>query len=391
MGNKTLVAVALDYPITLRGGVGVIVESLLEHLSVEFDVLLISPDAPQTIQSHPCYARIAKHLPFHPEALTRADARKLAQSIRDHGASLVHFHAGGHLGWGTRSGWKSPLPFLACLKIPTLFAAHQITPLLEGYCAKDRPLWYKLALLPPVWLASTFALANASSIMTDSRHDAELLQQNYPFLKNKVGFMYHSRLDADEPVTFSREGRETFILSVGHIAFRKGQDILAEAFAKIAHRYPAWRLLIAGPVLEGACSERIEQIREKYNLQERIEMTGSDSIPGELMKRAGLFVQPSRMEAFGLALQEAMFWGCPCIGSNTGGIPELITHERTGLLVHPGDADALSDALVDLLNKPEKQLQLGKAAHSSIVDRGMTGQAMADHYAHIYRKLLSQP
>ncbi len=379
---------ALDYPLTLRGGVSVIVESLLKYLPAGYDVLLISPDDPQELQKHPCSKRINGHIRFDPAALTHGEASNLAETIGKRGALLVHFHAGGNLEWGTRSGWKSPLPFLARAGIPCVFSAHQVTSLLEGYCAKARPLWHKLALLPAVWLASTYALQHASKILTDSKHDADLLKHNFPLLSAKIAHVYHSRLDAAGPATPPGINREPTILSVGHIAFRKGQHILAEAFSKIAPQYPEWKLVIAGPALERACAEEIERISATGGLRDRIQMIGSHPAPQELMQRAAIFVQPSLMEAFGLALQEAMFFGCACVGSNVGGIPELISHNRTGMLFPAGRIDSLSGILAELISGPERRRELVERAHTSMVASGMTGQAMASNYDGIYRNIL---
>jgi glycosyltransferase involved in cell wall biosynthesis len=380
---------ALDYPLTLRGGVSVIVESLLKYLPTGYDVLLISPDHPQELQKYPCSQRISGHIRFDPATLTHALASNLAETIGKRGVALVHFHAGGNLEWGTRSGWKSPLPFLAHAGIPCVFSAHQVTSLLDGYCAKTHPLWYKLALLPAVWSASTYALRQATKILTDSKHDADQLKRNYPLLSGKIGFVYHSRLDAAEPATLPGINREPTILSVGHIAFRKGQHNLAEAFSKIAPQYPEWKLVMAGPVLENACAEKIGRISATSGLSGRIQMIGSHPAPQELMQRAAIFVQPSLMEAFGLALQEALFFGCACVGSNVGGIPELISHNRTGMLFPAGRIDSLSGILAELISEPERRLQLATTAHASIVARGMTGQAMASNYDKIYRDILN--
>jgi glycosyltransferase involved in cell wall biosynthesis len=388
MADRVLIAMALDYPLTLRGGVSVIVESLLEHLSSSYRVLLISPDASEALGNHPCSRRIDGHICFDPAGLTPAVARDLVETIRQRGVRLVHFHAGGNLGWGNRSGWKSPLPGLARAGIPSVFSAHQVTPLLENYCANDRPLWYKLGLFPVVWSACTYALRHASQILTDSRHDADQLKRGYPLLAGKIDFVYHSRLDAARVVAPAATGRETTILSVGHIAFRKGQHILAEAFARIAPQYPEWKLVIAGPALESDCAQTIERISAAPGLRGRILMIGSHPAPQELMQTAAIFVQPSLMEALGLALQEAMFFGCACIGSNVGGIPELIAHQRTGLLCPAGDIDALAGALGELMRQPDQRLLLARAAQASILARGMTGQAMAANHEKVYQRIL---
>jgi glycosyltransferase involved in cell wall biosynthesis len=115
---------------------------------------------------------------------------------------------------------------------------------------------------------------------------------------------------------------------------------------------------------------------------------GSHPQPDQLMRTAAIFVQPSLIEAFGLALQEAMFRECACIGTRTGGIPELITHEQTGLLCAVNNPSELAQALERLLLTPMMRDQLGQAARLDIVRRGMTGRAMAQQYEALYRRLL---
>lgn len=387
MSDRALIAIALDYPLTLRGGVSVIVEALLNYLSPEFELLLVSPDAPETLRQHPAFARLQGHFEFHPAQLTRTQAWEFASQLAQRGVQLVHFHAGGHLEWGNRRGTKSPLPFLRRAGIPCVFSAHQITPLLEGYCAKDASRVRKLALLPAVWSAVNYALAHASCILTDSQHDTNQFKRQYPLLAGRTGFLYHSRLDANEAVAPPEAAREKLIVSVGHIAFRKGQHILAEAFSRIAAQHPDWKMVLAGPVLETACGDQIEKICRQF--PGRMILAGSHPAPRELMRQAAIFVQPSLMEALGLALQEAMFSGCACIGTKVGGIPELITPDETGLLCPAGDVVALATALTVLICEPELRRRFGSAAQVSIRQKGMTGQAMATSHEKIYRRLIS--
>jgi glycosyltransferase involved in cell wall biosynthesis len=387
MAGSTSIGIAADYPITLRGGVGVIVESLIQNLSSRYRLTLISPDRSPEFISHACQQRLDGHIYVDHDHLSREGARQLAREIQQRALKLVHFNGGGHLTWGNRRGLKSPMPFLRDGGVPCIYSAHQICGLLEGYCRADRPLWYKLALLPAMWSASTYALAHANRIIADSRHDARLLGRNYPWLAHKIDFIYHSRLDQNEPAA-PRAEREHTVLSVGHIAFRKGQHVLADAFAQIAPRHPDWKLVMAGPVLETACGEAIEQTRSKHRLHDRILTIGSHPQPDQLMRTAAIFVQPSLIEAFGLALQEAMFRECACIGTRTGGIPELITHEQTGLLCAVNNPSELAQALERLLLTPMMRDQLGQAARLDIVRRGMTGRAMAQQYEALYRRLL---
>src|SRR5258706_11827703 len=105
------------------------------------------------------------------------------------------------------------------------------------------------------------------------------------------------------------------------------------------------------------------------------------------MYRASIFVMPSLREGLGLSLQEAMFRGCACVGTAVGGIPDLIEHGRTGLLVPPNNPAALAEALRELIAQPALRRQLAERARASIFAKGMTRQHMIRHHAELYHNL----
>ena len=77
--------------------------------------------------------------------------------------------------------------------------------------------------------------------------------------------------------------------------------------------------------------------------------------------QADVFVMPSLVEAFGVVFLEAMASGIPVIGARAGGVPELIDHDRNGLLIEPGDAGGLTELLLRLLTDTPLQERLRKA------------------------------
>ena len=103
------------------------------------------------------------------------------------------------------------------------------------------------------------------------------------------------------------------------------------------------------------------------------------------MRRTSVFVQPSRWEALGLALQEALYYGCPSIGTDVGGIPELIDQGVNGLLVPPDDPEAMAIALEKLLSDETMRRRFSKAAPESIIGKGMTANKMGGEYLALYR------
>jgi len=108
------------------------------------------------------------------------------------------------------------------------------------------------------------------------------------------------------------------------------------------------------------------------------------------MAEASIFVQPSLEEALGLALQEAIYHGCPAIGTRVGGIPEVIDDGVTGLLVPPGCVASLSQALDRMMSDPHLQQSLGSEGRHSIVAKGMLHETMLLRHRVLYSEVLVQ-
>jgi glycosyltransferase involved in cell wall biosynthesis len=102
-----------------------------------------------------------------------------------------------------------------------------------------------------------------------------------------------------------------------------------------------------------------------------------------------LLVYPSVMGAFGLVVLEAMACGLPVVVSQLNGTTEVITHDRTGILVPPGDPRALADAVVGLLRDPPRGARLAAAGQSHVQAHFSAG-IFAREYLELYRSLLDR-
>jgi glycosyltransferase involved in cell wall biosynthesis len=222
-----------------------------------------------------------------------------------------------------------------------------------------------------------------------SRHDLQNLRRWYRPFRDRFVQIYHSRLYRDAaPIATGK--REPLILNVGHIANRrKGQVVLAKAFAAIAARHPEWKLAFAGHDCGDGSVEQIRQVAAAGRLGDRISLLGQRDDVMKLMTGAAIYVQPSFEEALGMALQEAMFCGCACVGSRVGGIPELIQDHHLGLLVEPGSVPQLSEALEQLIRDESRRATLGRAAAASISERGMTVEAMVKQHFELYETIVA--
>jgi glycosyltransferase involved in cell wall biosynthesis len=380
-GHSCRLALALEYPITLPGGVSVLVRALLENLPSRFEIVLLSPDSEDNLPDS-IRARLKQHVHCPPQQ-TLESARGLTDTLRRLGVDMVHFHSGGNYGWGNRRFGTCPIPYLNRAGVLCFHTPHLVVSPFDGYCGPQRPLWQKFALFPLAYSAKLAQLRHTHLEIAVSQHDAMKLRRWYPHRAGKVEQIYHSVL-ASSARPAPPGLRKKIILSVGHVAFRKGQHILVRAFARIATRHPEWELWIAGHQAESSCWQEIENLIRKHGLEARIKLLGAHSDTATLMRQAGIFVQPSLHEALGLALQEALWYGCPAIGSRVGGIPELIHHQKNGLLVAPGDEQELASAFEKLLTRPELRAGMSIAAHQSISDKKMTQEAMVRRHVEIY-------
>lgn len=176
---------------------------------------------------------------------------------------------------------------------------------------------------------------------------------------------------------------ELLLLGTGSLVERKGFQVLIDALAQLSQGQPSlpqWHLAIAG---EGSYRNEIESRIRKAQLADRVSLLGYRSDIPDLQAGADLFVMPSLWEGLPLAVLEAMCAGNPVVASRTSGIPEAIRDSETGLLVQPGQVDALANALGTVMTDPDLRLRLGSRAREVALSR-FTVSRMADDYERLY-------
>jgi glycosyltransferase involved in cell wall biosynthesis len=172
----------------------------------------------------------------------------------------------------------------------------------------------------------------------------------------------------------------------GRLVPEKGADVLLRAFARTAEQIPQARLLVAGDGLE---RERLHRLKDELGL------SGSVAMPGHLSRAkierrfdaAWTQVVPSRWEEpFGNAALEGMMRGTAVIASRAGGLAEFVRDDRTGLLVPPGDPEALAGALVRLLRDRELAEEMGRQGRELALEQ-FSEAGCVDRLLQIYRTL----
>ena len=155
------------------------------------------------------------------------------------------------------------------------------------------------------------------------------------------------------------------LLSVGRLAPAKGQLLLVQACAELAHEGQLFELTVVG---DGPDRAALEAAVQAHRLTHCIRFTGALNQPevrAEL-DRADAFVLPSLAEGIPVVLMEAMASGVPCVTTPVNGIPELIEHDRTGLLATPGCVQALKAQLRRVVADEALRLTLAVAARAQV-------------------------
>lgn len=156
-----------------------------------------------------------------------------------------------------------------------------------------------------------------------------------------------------------------YLLYFGRLdVFQKGLDTLLQSFRILHRRHPALELRIAG---RGKDAARVEAMARELGVEGAVRMLGAVSEEERRALFAGAAVQlmPSRFEGFGMVAAEAMAAGVPLVAAAAGSLPEVVDAPRGGVLVPPGDPEALAGAVERLLADPAARASLSASARES--------------------------
>ncbi len=174
----------------------------------------------------------------------------------------------------------------------------------------------------------------------------------------------------------------TLILTVASLTPVKDHATLVDALAGLSpSRRQGVRALFLG---DGAERPRLQQQIRARGLNDVVRMPGGSDQIADHLRAADIFVLPSRLEGMSNAILEAMASALPVIAAHTGGNPELIRHERTGLLCTGADAASFSAALARLLGDAAMRRAMGDAAREQALEQFSLSAMMrgyADYYA----------
>ncbi len=377
------IAFAIEASLPLRGGVNVLVETLIESLPDDWRVVLLSVD-PQGSDPRTLHPRVSAHVPWNTTPTSPAQARDVAAKLHALGVRLVHFH-GGVFGFGMRFFGHCPIRPLRALGVRTVWTDHTWRPLIDGFCDPAKPWLIKAGFLPLAWTSRLLELRALDVLTASSKYALRKERALFWPVRSKMRLLYYTRSSEALPAA---DPREKTIVSVGHVARRKGQLTLLRAFRQIAGRFPEWRLQIVGPPGEADYASWIENEARHPDLQGRVEIVGGVRDGWRYTLRAGIFVQPSVFEGLPVALMEAFSLSTPCVATACQGNDELIENEKNCLATPIGDESAMAAALARMIEDEPLRARLGAAAREFVIANGMTIEAMKRNHLEMYEQLI---
>jgi starch synthase len=410
----TVMILSMEYTSEVSGGVGTHVLELARGLSqaeCQVCVLACTPGRSKTLGE----LNLTVHL-ISPSTASFLNGAKQswAGSILAFTADLV---SKGREVIG-RNGWMPDI--IQCYGWLTFSAARQLgemyrIPVLSNIPLISEPIerWWGQTPDQEIVRQEELLFRNAKAFITVSKSMRKIIQDTYGVPDNRIHVVYNGMdpqpfINPASKSDLIRQLRQTVagsnqkvVIFAGRLHPHKGIAALLDSASQVIAKYPGVRYLLAGEPDSREFAQKIHGLLDQHpGLRDRITLLGK--IPrnqlAALYQVADLALVPSVYEPFGYAAIEAMAAGVPVIASNVGGLGEIISHGRTGLLVtvhrrpaepHLVDIGELAAAQLTLLNNEAMARQLAMAGRQRIVDC-FNLEMMAQSTVTVYRDTIAR-
>ena len=226
-------------------------------------------------------------------------------------------------------------------------------------------------------------------------------------MKDEVGFIFQTPADKMRVIpnaielsefTFdpqkapSRQNfalpEEKIVFYIGRMVPEKGVQTLLQAVPGILREVPEAKFILAG---KGPYEEELKRMSREMGLEHKVQFIGyiEDTVRNALYNYAELAVFPSLYEPFGIVALEGMATKTPVVVSDTGGLREIVKHEKNGLLFPPGDGNALARQIIRLLKESGLAKRLAENAYHYVL-RDYTWSGVAQKTLGVYQEILEE-
>ena len=313
--------------------------SIVENLDLDkFEIHCITPPGKLAGEIKDLHRRIDLETVPMRTRLEFSSIKKIRKIIKDLKPNIIHVH-------GTRAGSLGRLAAVG-LNIPVIYTEHLWT---NDYKISNQVLNYFHHI--GGWFLDLFTTLN---IAVSGAVKEFMISRNISY-DEKIKVIYNG-VEPTKTEAKIFEKNHHIIGTVGTLIPLKGIQYLIQAMPQILKSFPETKLEIIG---EGPFKKVLQLQAKKRKVAKAVEFVGFEADVEKRLAKLDLYVQPSISESFGLAIVQAMSVGLPVVATHTGGIPEVVTENKSGLLVKAGDVKALAEAIKKLLADPTRAKQMG--------------------------------
>ncbi len=217
------------------------------------------------------------------------------------------------------------------------------------------------------------------------RMTAEEFQIERPIdvIPNFVDLEHYSVAPADRSGIASADQR--VLLHVSNFRPVKRPLDTVRIFERVSREVDAVLLMVG----EGPERSSTQALARRLGVLDRMRFLGTQRDIGEIASMADVFLLPSELESFGLSALEAMACGVPVIGSDAGGLPEVVRHSESGYLLPVGDVEGMAARTIEILKDGERRREMGQAARHR-VESLFRAERVVNQYEAVYARLLGR-
>ena len=293
---------------------------------------------------------VPKYPLFHYQPYELALSSMLVELVKLYQIDLLHVH------------YAIPHAYAACMAKHMLLEQGIKIPLVTTLHGSDITLVGSHPFYKP---AVTYSINNSDLITTVSKSLQKdtfsyfNIHKEIRIIPNFINVSYYNSIKIDcNRNDYASDGE----MIISHVSnFRPVKRVLdvIESFNKISKIIPS-KLMMIG---DGPDKTKAEKLAYEYGLLDKVKFLGKTQEVAEILCFSDLMILPSQTESFGLAALEAMISSTPVISTNSGGLPELNVHGKTGFLVEIGDIDAISKYSVKILSDKKALIKMKKEAY----------------------------
>lgn len=293
---------------------------------------------------------VPKYPLFHYQPYELALSSMLVELVKLYQIDLLHVH------------YAIPHAYAACMAKHMLLEQGIKIPLVTTLHGSDITLVGSHPFYKP---AVTYSINNSDLITTVSKSLQKdtfsyfNIHKEIRIIPNFINVSYYNSIKIDcNRNDYASDGE----MIISHVSnFRPVKRVLdvIESFNKISKIIPS-KLMMIG---DGPDKTKAEKLAYEYGLLDKVKFLGKTQEVAEILCFSDLMILPSQTESFGLAALEAMISSTPVISTNSGGLPELNVHGKTGFLVEIGDIDAISKYSVKILSDKKALIKMKKEAN----------------------------